>query len=298
MTKKILLILMGLGLCLGVRAQMGLTTILDAERALVETAAAKGQKAAFVEFLTDDSIIFRPEAINGKDFWTRQSDQAGSQLTRTTMLADVAANGLLGYTTGNWQLKRKEKDVEVVTYGNYVTIWERREGAGFRAVIDISIRHDEPRALDLKIVPKQQGVQNTNKFGYSPADATMRFLRAGMMEGGLARAYDEFADDDVILLMDREPPIVGKKRVVAETKRFTSTKFPLKVAMYQAADMAYFWNQCHYANSEEGQEVGNCLQILKLRKNKWYIVLGVFARVASEKRPVLTEKTSKTKTNQ
>jgi len=277
---------------------MGLSTILDAERALVETAAAKGQKAAFVEFLTDDSIIFRPEAINGKDFWTRQSDQAGSQLTRTTMLADVAANGLLGYTTGNWQLKRKEKDVEVVTYGNYVTIWERREGAGFRAVIDISIRHDEPRALDLKIVPKQQGVQNTNKFGYSPADATMRFLRAGMMEGGLARAYDEFADDDVILLMDREPPIVGKKRVVAETKRFTSTKFPLKVAMYQAADMAYFWNQCHYANSEEGQEVGNCLQILKLRKNKWYIVLGVFARVASEKRPVLTEKTSKTKTNQ
>jgi len=115
MTKKILLILMGLGLCLGVRAQMGLSTILDAERALVETAAAKGQKAAFVEFLTDDSIIFRPEAINGKDFWTRQSDQAGSQLTRTTMLADVAANGLLGYTTGNWQLKRKEKDVEVVT---------------------------------------------------------------------------------------------------------------------------------------------------------------------------------------
>jgi len=214
------------------------------------------------------------------------------------MLADVAANGLLGYTTGNWQLKRKEKDVEVVTYGNYVTIWERREGAGFRAVIDISVRHDEPRTLDLKIVPKQQAVQNTNKFGYSPADATMRFLRAGMMEGGLARAYDEFADDDVILLMDREPPVVGKKRVVAETKRFTSTKFPLKVAMYQAADMAYFWNQCHYANSEEGQEVGNCLQILKLRKNKWYIVLGVFARVASEKPPVLTEKTSKTKTNQ
>ena len=287
---------MGLGLCVGVQAQMGLNTILEAERALGEAAAAKGQRAAFVEFLTDDSIIFRPEAVNGKDFWIRQSEPAGSNLTRTTMLADVAANGLLGYTTGTWQLKRKDKEVEVVTYGNYVTVWERRNGAGFRAVIDISIRHDEPRSADLSIQRKNPAVQDSNKYGWSPADAAMKFLRAGMTGGGLAHAYDDFADDDVILLIDREPPIVGKKRVVSETKRFTSTKFPIKVAMFQAADMAYFWNQCHYANSEEGQEVGNCLQILKLRKNKWYIVLGVFARVASEKVPVLQQQPTKKKT--
>ena len=287
---------MVLGLCVGAQAQMGLSTILEAERALGETAAARGQKAAFVEFLTDDSIIFRPEAINGKDFWTRQAEAPGLNLTRTTMLADVAANGLLGYTTGSWQLKRKDKDVDVITYGNYVTIWERRNGAGFRAVMDISIRHDEPRAIDLSIERKNPPDQNPNKYGWSPADAAMKFLRAGMTAGGLAHAYDEFADDDVILLIDREPPIHGKKRVVKETKRFTSTKFPLKVAMYQAADMAYFWNQCHYANSEEGQEIGNCLQILKLRKNKWYIVLGVFARVANERAPVLIKKPVKKKT--
>ena len=287
---------MGLGLSVGVQAQMGLNTILEAERALGEAAAAKGQKAAFVEFLTDDSIIFRPEAVNGKDFWIRQTEPAGSNLTRTTMLADVAANGLLGYTTGSWQLKKKDKEVYVVTHGNYVTIWERRNGAGFRAVIDISIRHDEPRSAGLSIERKKPLEQNPNKYGWSPADTAMKFLRAGMTGGGLAHAYDEFADDDVVLLIDREPPIVGRKRVFKETKRFTSTKFPLKVAMYQAADMAYFWNQCHYANSEEGQEIGNCLQILKLRKNKWYIVLGVFARVASEKAPVLQQKPTKKRT--
>ena len=286
---------MVLGLCVGGDAQMGLSTILEAERALGEAAAAKGQKAAFVEFLTDDSIIFRPEAVNGKDFWIRQNEASGLNLTRTPLLADVAANGLLGYTTGSWQLKRKDKEVDVVTNGNYVTVWERRNGGDFRAVIDISIRHDEPRSAGLSIQRKNPAVQNSNKYGWSPADAAMKFLRAGMTGGGLAHAYDDFADDDVILLIDREPPIVGKKRVVSETKRFTSTKFPLKVAMYQSADMAYFWNQCHYANSEEGQEVGNCLQILKLRKNKWFIVLGVFARVASEKTPVLQQKPARKK---
>src|SRR5687768_7234260 len=99
MVNRTALLLMVLGLCVGAQAQMGLSTILEAERALGETAAARGQKAAFVEFLTDDSIIFRPEAINGKDFWTRQAEAPGLNLTRTTMLADVAANGLLGYTT-------------------------------------------------------------------------------------------------------------------------------------------------------------------------------------------------------
>ena len=281
---------------MSVHAQIGLNTILDAERALGEATVARGQKAAFVEFLTDDSIIFRPEAINGKDFWTRQTELSGSNLTRTMTFADVAANGLLGYTTGNWQLKRKEPEVDVVTYGNYVTIWERRNGAGFRAVIDISIRHDEPNGPAEPVDRKRPPEQNPNKYGWSPADTAMKFLQAGMTAGGLAGAYNQFADDDVLLLIDREAPIQGKKRVVRETKRFISTKFPLKVAMYQSADMAYFWNQCHYANSEEGQEVGNCLQILKLRKNKWYIVLGVFARVASEKPPVLTAKPTRKRT--
>jgi hypothetical protein len=267
---------------------MGLQTIMDAELAFGQAASVKGQKAAFVEFLTDDSIIFRPEAINGKDFWTRQTEIPGANLTRKTAFADVASNGLLGYTTGSWQLTRKEKDLDVVTYGDYVTIWERRNGAGFRAVIDISIRHDEP-SDSIASAPRTPGPQELNKFGWSPADASMKFLRMSMTAGGLAAAYNEYAGNDVRLLIDRELPVVGKKQVVSKTKRFVSTKYPFKVAMYQAADMAYFWNPCEFTNSDEGTETGNCLQIMKLRNEKWYIVLGVFARVASEKPPVLKE---------
>ena len=286
---------MVLAFCVAAHAQLGLQTIMDAERAFGQTASAKGQKAAFVEFLTDDSIIFRPEAINGKDFWTRQIELQGANLTRKTAFADVSANGLLGYTTGSWRLNRKEKDIDVITYGDYVTIWERRDGAGFRAVIDISVRHDEPS--DPSSPPAETpDSQDSNKFGWSPADTAMKFLRTSMTAGGLAAAYDEFAGKDVRLLIDREMPLVGKKQVVSKTKRFISTKFPFKVAMYQAADMAYFWNPCEFANSEEGAEVGNCLQIMKLRNKKWYVVLGVFARVANEKRPVLTQKPAKKKT--
>ena len=62
-------------------------------------------------------------------------------------------------------------------------------------------------------------------------------------------------------------------------------EFPKKVALFEAADMAYTWNGCQYANSIEGIEQGNCLHIWKLRKNKWRIVLAVFARIDSGKPP-------------
>ena len=97
------------------------------------------------------------------------------------------------------------------------------------------------------------------------------------------------------ILIEREPPILGKKRVVKEMQRYISIEFPKKVALFQAADMAYTWNACQYANSNEGVEKGNCLHIWKLRNKKWQIVLGVFARVTSDVRPTLKEREKRKK---
>jgi hypothetical protein len=51
--------------------------------------------------------------------------------------------------------------------------------------------------------------------------------------------------------------------------------------------MAYTWNPCQFANSQEGMEQGNCLQIWKLRNKKWWIVLNIFSRIPNETPPSL-----------
>jgi hypothetical protein len=106
-----------------------------------------------------------------------------------------------------------------------------------------------------------------------------------MEKSRLGAAYREFADDDVRLLIEQEAPILGRKNVVKATNRYVSMEFPKKVALFQAADMAYTWNACNYANSSEGIERGNCLHIWKLREKEWSIVLAVFARVTNDKLP-------------
>jgi hypothetical protein len=105
-----------------------------------------------------------------------------------------------------------------------------------------------------------------------------------------ASAYDKFAAPDIRFLRDGEPPILGKKNVVRETKHYKSLDFPKKVALFQSADMAYVWNPCVFSNNNEGTEKGNCLQVWKLTDRKWTVVVGVFARIPNETKPVLKSK--------
>ena len=106
-------------------------------------------------------------------------------------------------------------------------------------------------------------------------------------------AYQHWAADEITLIREGDPPIFGKKKVVADTQDFQSISYPKRVVLNESADMAYVWNPCAYANSDEGIEKGNCLHIWKLRGKKWWIVLGVLSRVRNVKQPALKQRPKK-----
>jgi ketosteroid isomerase-like protein len=268
-------------------AQADLQSMLSTERSFEQTASEKGIKDAFLNFLSDDSVIFRPNPVNGKEFWKINNETTPMVMVRKTIDSDVASNGMMGYTTGDWRLYPKGKGEESTQYGQYVTVWEKRQDGKFFATVDISVIHDKLSFSESDRISTAAKSKDTNMRGWSVADASMNFLRTSMNVEGLAGAYKKFGSDEVRLLIEREPPVLGKKNVVKEMKRYISISFPKKVALLQAADMAYTWNPCEFANSNEGTESGNCLQIWKLRDKKWSIVLSVYARVANETKPEL-----------
>jgi hypothetical protein len=196
---------------------------------------------------------------------------------------------MLGYTTGNWRLYQKGKSESYARFGQYVTIWEKRNGQ-FLATIDISITHDKLPAAQTDRISNKKESRDPNIRGYTPADASLSFTRLSMEPGALGGAYKQYAADNVRFLHDGDPPIVGKKDVVEATKKYLSIRFPEKITLYQAADMAYTWNPCEFANSREGSEQGHCLHIWKLKDKKWFIVLGIFARIPNATPPVLKSK--------
>ena len=285
--KKFFISIFGFLFCASVFAQSDLERISETEKAFERAAAENGMRSAFLEFLADDSVIFHPNAVNGKLFWKAREDSSPARIIRNATYADIAANGLLGYTTGNWELYPDGTTKSPTQFGQYVTVWEKKPDGKYRATVDIGITHEKlSSSPDSQTVRTNQS-RELNKRGWSAADPSMNFLRMSMSQQALSGAYEKFAANDVRLLIERAPPITGKKNVVSATKHYMSVEFPAKLALYESADMAYVWNACEFADSNEGTEKGNCLHIWKFRNKKWWIVLGVFAPLADETLPRL-----------
>ncbi|MGB7070596.1 MAG: hypothetical protein WBD22_13970 [Pyrinomonadaceae bacterium] len=280
-------VLIVIGLCTSSFSQDLMHQMLETERAFAKSAFESGPRTAFVGFLADDSIIFRPNALNGTEFWRSNTDPLSLILVRKSIYSDIASNGLMGYTTGNWRTFTRGKGESQAEFGQFVSIWEKRGKEQFQIALDIETKHDKLPFFETDRVLRAKRSKDLNKRGWSPADASMNFFRDSMGPGALGGAYERFAADDVRILIDRRPPILGKKYVVSEMKRYLSIAFPARVVSHQAADMAYVWNPCEYANSNEGLEKGNCLHVWKLRNKKWWIVLGVFAAVPNDDLPTL-----------
>lgn len=247
----------------------------------------RGAKAAFLEFLSDDAVIFQPDALNGKQYWTSIKAEPEGRLKREMLYFDVASSGQLGYTTGHWERTPKGK-TGATQRGQFVTVWAKRQGGQFKAVLDITTTEDPDIAVrdeDDRAPSPDRG--ELNKRGWSAADPSMNFLKRAMGGERLGGAYSAFAAKDVRLLREGDPPIVGRKRVVEETQDYRSITYPKRVVLNESADMAYVWNPCEYADSDEGIERGNCLHIWKLRGKSWNITLGVLSRVRNITKPKL-----------
>ena len=274
----------------------GNESVREAQIAFQRTLGQKGQKAAFLEVLADDAVIFQPDAVNGKQYWSAMKAEPEGRLRREMLYMDLASNGQMGYSTGKWDWTPKGK-TRATQRGTFVTVWAKRQGHRFRAVLDITTTEEEG------IVPlgpdraPGEVIRDVNKKGWSAADPSMNFLKTAMGTSRLGGAYAQFGAEEMRLLREGDPPIRGRKRVVEETQEYRSVSYPKKVVMNESADLAYVWNPCEYADSDEGLERGNCLHIWKLDEKRWQVTVGVLSRVRNMKKPVLKQKARETVRN-
>jgi ketosteroid isomerase-like protein len=207
------ILIIGLG-SVSAWTQAEFQAMVDADRSLSSYAVEKGTKAAYLRYLGDDGVIFKPEATNGKDWWNLQKEEPPTVLKRTMEHADIASNGLLGYTTGVWEETPKKQGGPARQIGQYITVWSKKPDGKFYAIIDVMTKYDEaaPPVGNPMLVTTYP--KDINKRRWSAADPSMKFLRMGMDRGGLGNAFDEWASEDIRLIIEENPPIYGKKNAV------------------------------------------------------------------------------------
>jgi ketosteroid isomerase-like protein len=257
-----------------------LERMIAAEHSFAKLASEKGNRTAFLSYLTDDAIMFVPDKSNAKTYWTNRPESPVF-IAWAPNFADISSNGLMGYTTGNAEYRLKGKDDQPTVWGHFVTVWLRQPDGNYKWVLDLGINHPKPEKYSTEWVTARESRQVPNKV--PAADAAHGFLML-VNEANAKKAYSSYAADSIRMYREGQFPMVGKAKAVAQ---IGSEKGQMvlgeKSTFFGAADLAY--STSTYSRIEGGKaiEKGNFVQIWKLIDGKWQIVLDIFKALPEQK---------------
>jgi hypothetical protein len=133
-----------------VSASVALKGLLEAEYAFGQQARTS-VRAAFLEYLAEDSLVLEPKPTAGRAFYQNQTDHSGV-LSWYPVLADLSDSGDLGFTTGPW-LHTAAAGAQ--RHGHFLSIWKRDSACQWHVEFDGGISHAAPVDAEAKLEPDQ-----------------------------------------------------------------------------------------------------------------------------------------------
>jgi ketosteroid isomerase-like protein len=202
--------------------QAALDSMVAAEKAFAKMAGEKGFRDAFLDFLADDSIVFRPDPVPAKE-WYRGRPASPALLSWYPTFAEVSLAGDLGYTAGPWEYRAKGKDdPEVAATGTFVTLWRKQADGTWKALIDHGTENPKPASAPAVSIPSAQPAKiETSALPKANADAERSALLAAdrafgkAAEKGSAAAYLGVLADQARLHREGHEPFVGSEAIRA-----------------------------------------------------------------------------------
>jgi ketosteroid isomerase-like protein len=192
-------------------------SLVEAERAFSRASAARGIRDAYLEYLAEDAVLFRPHPHPGRE-WIRSRPSPPIALTWYPIFAFVSRTGDLGFTTGPYEARSVDSTDSNVGHGHYVTVWQRGPDGEWKVLLDLG----SPGPVPAGTLPPWSPLgarQVTDGPVRSPVDTAAdrrelletdrRFSSAAERTGTLT-AYRAFAAADIRLLRPGVQPVVGQ----------------------------------------------------------------------------------------
>ena len=268
-----------------VNAQTPLQDMVKTEQAFSKMAEEKDTRDAFMAFIADDGLLFRPGAVNGKK-WMREHPVPPSDkkplLAWQPSFAGMSASGDMGFTTGPWEFKADVKDAKPSGYGHFVTVWKKQSDGSWKFVVDLGIAHPESGGPQTLWHP----TDDTKKT--APASVTHdealkslldrdRAMSAASANGGLAKAFPEFASAEVRLYRNASLPFIGRQPSIDALSKnkgpFVSQLISGDVS--RAGDLGYTHGTYELTDDAKKVEKGSYVRIWKKQEGAWRVVLDV-----------------------
>jgi ketosteroid isomerase-like protein len=282
---QIRILLSMLTLLFTVQAQTPLQEMVQTEQAFSRMAAEQNTRDAFMAFIADDGLLFRPTAVNGKQ-WMREHPVPPSDkhplLAWQPAFAGMAAAGDLGFTTGPWEFKADVKDEKPSGYGHFVTLWKKQADGRWKFVVDLGINHPMsggPQTLWQPPAPKPLAKIQHVDVGiarHNLLDRERAYLQRNTEEG-LVKAFTSHSSPGVRLYRVGSLPFIGR---TAATNALESTKGQVSWTtaggdVSRAGDLGYTYGTYEITDATKVTERGSYVRIWKNEGGQWRIVLDV-----------------------
>ncbi len=287
---RILVALLFLSVAAIVQGQSALQEMVKTEQAFSKMAEEKNARDAFMTFIADDGLLFRPGAVNGKKWMLEHpvppSDKKPDKkplLAWQPSFAGMAASGDMGFTTGPWEAKADIKDEKPSAYGHFMTVWKKQADGSWRFVVDLGISHPQPGGPQAHWEPAETSKKET----FKPVDGTsarkslldrdQAYEIAGLKQG-LAKAFEAHASKDVRLYRANSLPFIGREASVVELGKAKGTVMWNTIGgdVSQAGDLGYTHGT--YEVSDDTKKVierGSYVRIWKKEQGAWRVVMDV-----------------------
>jgi ketosteroid isomerase-like protein len=232
--------------------------LVEAERAFSRLSQREGLRAAFLAYLADDAVLFRPGPVPGREFIAARPSPP-VELTWWPVYAEVAASGDLGYTTGPYVLRETGQGPGGETqHGYYLTVWRRQADAAWKVVADLGVTTPPPAGSDAAAggevghgrigggVPEGQGLPAPAEGAQHALLAADRGFGGDATAHGARAAYMAVIADEARFYRDGEPPAVGREaigRLLASHPQRASSWEPTVSVVAGSGDLGYTYGK-------------------------------------------------------
>lgn len=259
--------------------QNDLENLVFYERAFADLSAKTSTKNAFLHFLAEDGILFKPNAVNGIAFWKSQQEDS-EKLTWNPRFADVSISGDLGYTLGLFEYRKNREDEIATGVGHYVSLWSKQKNGEWKLILDTGISHAPTN------YPSSAINLNKIKRKKNPATSIEEFLKTeqafclAQNRDGL-KAYKNWMANGIKIFRPMTLPIESNEAIEnfikATDKKFSFS--PTNSFIAKSNDLGYVYGTGTVTiNQAEKSRIinTNYLRIWKKEDGKnWKIVLDL-----------------------
>lgn len=251
-------------------------SLVEAERSFAHASLATGIRAAFLHYLADDAVVFRPDPEPGKRYYSKRPE-TGAILLWEPEFAGVSASNDLGYTTGPWAF-RPDSTSAANGFGHYVAVWRRGADREWEVAMAAGVSH--------AVVERPKGVA-TSSEGKAPDVVTQPEALAAIQQEerdfveaaarGIEDAFDMWGADDVRVFRDGELPTVGRDKARALLMKQPGTRRMQTTAAEASreGDLGFTYGRCDLTYNDK-VSTSYYLRIWKrMPDTTWKIVLDL-----------------------